>query len=118
VKQTTIEKMAELLAESQEPAGIHLNNYYERTNDVLTAYEAEKELLEKTQDWHDHGMVAPSCVGCPTAEYAIKTNKYTVVLTERLKEQYRIRVQNRQAPEGHIEHSFENWRAYLTGADQ
>ena len=42
-----------------------------RISKVLTDYQAEKSLLEKTQDWHRHGMVAPSCVGCPTAEAVI-----------------------------------------------
>ncbi len=48
------------------------------------AYEAEKDLLEKTQDWHQHGAVAPSCVGCPTAEVVIADGKYTRVITENL----------------------------------
>ncbi len=64
---------------------------------ALTRYEAEKDnyttkvsgnelLLEKTQEWHDHGAVAPSCVGCPTAEVVIADGKYTRVITERLEE--------------------------------
>ena len=62
---------------------------------ALTRYEAEKDnyttkvsgnelLLEKTQEWHDHGAVAPSCVGCPTAEVVIADGKYTRVITENL----------------------------------
>ena len=44
----------------------------------LAAYESEKDLLKKTQDWHEHGMIAPSCVGCPTAEAVIESGKVTV----------------------------------------
>ena len=74
-------------------------------DDILTAYEAEKDekesiiesleseiarleseksLLEKTRAWHQHGAVAPSCVGCPTAEAEIASGKYTRVITKRL----------------------------------
>ena len=53
---------------------------------ALTAYEAEKTLLAKTQDWHDHGAVAPSCIGCPTAEAKIAEGEYTRVITEKLED--------------------------------
>lgn len=43
-----------------------------RISKVLTTYQAEKDLLKKTQEWHEHGTVAPSCVGCATAEAAIE----------------------------------------------
>ena len=80
-------------------------------DDILTAYEAEKDekesiiesleseiarleseksLLEKTRAWHQHGAVAPSCVGCPTAEAEIESGKYTTVITERLEKYSRL----------------------------
>ena len=52
---------------------------YQRVHDYILSelsnladHESEKSLLEKTQDWHSHGAVAPSCVGCPTAEAEIE----------------------------------------------
>ena len=70
---TTIEKMAKALAVGLD--AIHLETS-PRTHAIvcaaLVAYEEERELLQKTVDWHEHGTVAPSCVGCPTAEAMIE----------------------------------------------
>lgn len=51
----------------------------------IIAYESEKELLAKTQEWHGHGKYAPSCVGCPTAEMEIASDNFVRVRKDRLK---------------------------------
>ena len=48
----------------------------DRVDEALHAYESEKALLAKTQEWHQHGMIAPSCVGCPTAEAMIERKRF------------------------------------------
>lgn len=34
--------------------------------------ECEDELRKATEEWHEYGTIAPSCVGCPTAEEFLK----------------------------------------------
>jgi len=55
---------------------------------TLTAYEAEKDLLAKTQNYHQHGAVAPSCVGCPTAEAEIASGEFVRVRLDRIHRLY------------------------------
>lgn len=56
-----------------------LRELHEAVESALTAYNVEKELLKKTQEYHKHGMIAPTCVGCPTAEVVIEKKQFVGV---------------------------------------
>lgn len=52
--------------------------------DKMKAALAAHDLQQATEEWHDHGKISPSCVGCPTAEERIRSGEYTEVRTVEL----------------------------------
>ena len=78
---TTSEKMTDAYQQVLENRILYATGYevdrqsMNALDNAFTDYKKEKALLEKTQAHHDHGGVAPSCVGCPTAEAEAEIEK-------------------------------------------